>query len=165
MIESPLQIIERIAKDSDRSLAVVFFLFFARFEYVLKRAGWVTVGPEAKADWDKYGRQHADLLTRNTEVRFQNAVAYLKQRPPEKQIVGSSGLAWASDQYSAAFDLARVLTLVCRIRNNLFHGGKFSSGPVPDASRDKDLLEAALIVMQGCLDFEAQLSADFIMDL
>jgi hypothetical protein len=53
-IMSPIASIEKIARSEDRARAIVFFLFFARFEYALKRAGFVrTQGAkaDAMADW------------------------------------------------------------------------------------------------------------------
>jgi len=41
MSHSALNAIQQIVKSEDRALAYQFFLFFSRFEYALKRAGFV----------------------------------------------------------------------------------------------------------------------------
>jgi hypothetical protein len=83
---SPIVAIEQILRSEDRARSIVFFLFFARFEYALKRAGFVrTQGAKADAlaDWTKYARSDvASLLTENNEERFQEAVALLQSEPP-----------------------------------------------------------------------------------
>lgn len=162
MILSPLQAAERIAKSEDRLRAYIFFLFFSRFEYALKRAGFVGASDEAKADWEKVARQYPRLLAELTDGRFRAAIDYLRDSPPKKQIVSNGRLAWETDRYTGLFDIGRVLTLVCRIRNNLFHGGKFPEGPEDDTSRDRELLDAGLTVLQACLDADEHLRRYFL---
>ena len=153
---SPIASIEQIARSEDRARAIVFFLFFARFEYALKRVGFFTRGKgEVKADWQKYAGSVADLVTENNEERFRAAVDLLKSKPPKKQVVSDGRLDW-SDDNDTSFNLARIFVLVRRVRNNLFHGGKFQKGPEADISRDQELLvwssargEATVIVDLG----------------
>lgn len=165
MSESPLQAIESIVNNEDRKPAIVFFLFFARFEYALKRVGFVLRSKDAKTDWMAFGRLHSDLLEKSKEERLREAVAYLQNSPPKKQIVSRGGLQWMPDCYIGRWDLVRILTLVCRIRNNLFHGGKFPEGPEDDVSRDTKLLDAGVIIMQACLDSDDHLRHFFLEEL
>ena len=162
---SPITSIEEIARSEDRARAIVFFLFFARFEYALKRAGFTCKGEVAMADWTKYARSIASLLTENNEERFKGAVALFQSEPPKKQVVSGGRLSWRADHETGSFDLVRVLLLVCRVRNNLFHGGKFPEGPEADISRDEKLLDAGIAIMQGCLDFDEHLRHCFLEDL
>jgi hypothetical protein len=162
---SPIALIEKIARSEDRARAIVFFLFFARFEYALKRAGFTSKREEAMADWKKYARSVASLLTENNEERFKEAVALLQSEPPKKQFVLGGRLSWRADHDTGSFDLARIFVLVCRVRNNLFHGGKFPEGPEADISRDQKLLDAGIVIMQGCLDFDERLRHSFLEDL
>ena len=162
MSTSCRQAIEQIAQREDRALAIVFFLFFSRFEYALKRAGFVRGLDDAQADWAEYGRRHVTLLQADQDDSFRQAVDYLRQSPPKKQVVTNGILAWNADRYTADFDLGRVLTLVCRTRNNLFHGGKFPKGHEPDISRDRHLLEVGLTIMQACLDHDETLRHIFL---
>jgi hypothetical protein len=162
---SPIVAIEQIARSEDRARAIVFFLFFARFEYALKRAGFTSKKEEAMADWTKYAGSFTNLLTENNEERFKGAIALLQSEPPKKQVVSGGRLAWSADNYTGSFDLARIFVLVCRVRNNLFHGGKFPEGPEADISRDQKLLDAGIVIMQGCLDFDEHLRHYFLEDL
>ena len=162
---SPTLAIERIRKSEDRAQAIVFFLFFSRLEYALKRMGFAGESGEARADWQKYAQEHPDLLGKTKDERLKQAVAHLKESPPKKQIVSNGHLDWADDHFTGIFDLTRVLTLICRIRNNLFHGGKFTCGEELDISRDRKLLDAGLTIMQALLDQDNQLRHLFMEKL
>jgi hypothetical protein len=82
-----------------------------------------------------------------------NAVAKkYNETSPKKQQVKSGLLVWGPDNYTGAFDLARAFCLVRRVRNNLFHGGKFPEGREEDVSRDQELLNAGIEIMQACQD-------------
>jgi hypothetical protein len=165
---SPIESIECIARSEDRERAIIFFLFFARFEYALKRARFTRKNEgEAEADWDQYASSGAvaNLVEKNNEERFKAAVALLKAEPPKKQFVNNGVLAWGPDGYKGPFNLARIFCLVRRVRNNLFHGGKFPEGPENDISRDQKLLGASIVVLQACLDFDEDLRHRFLEQL
>ncbi|MCK9420813.1 MAG: hypothetical protein M0R70_15765 [Nitrospirae bacterium] len=164
-MNSPLQAIESIAKSKDRARTIIFFLFFSRFEYALKRAGYVTNTEEAKADWQKYARKNIELLENNKEEPVNKAIALLTNLPPKKQILSKGQLGWSVDHFNGVFGLGRLFTLLCRIRNNLFHGGKFPEGPEEDISRDRDLIDAGITIMQACLDADEMLRQSFVEDL
>lgn len=164
-MNSPVEVIEKIAKSEDRSLAIIFFLFFSRFEYALKRAGYVATGEEAKPDWTRYALKHARLLISCNNPRFINAVDLIRNFSPKKQKNSDGRLTWESDHFSQPFDCARLVTLTCRIRNNLFHGGKFPEGPENDISRDRDLVSAGLTVLQTFLEFDGFLRNIFLEEL
>jgi hypothetical protein len=89
----------------------------------------------------------------------------LRFTPPMKQFVSDGGLEFRPDRYTGSFDLARIFELVRRVRNNLFHGGKFQNGPEKDASRDQELLDAGITIMQACLDFDTNLRHWFLEGL
>jgi hypothetical protein len=73
---SPIVAIEQIARSEDRARAIVFFLFFARFEYALKRAGFTSKKEEAIADWTKYARSFTNLLTKTTRSDLREPSPY-----------------------------------------------------------------------------------------
>jgi len=181
-----LSLIERIAKSANRKRAVVFFLFFARFEYALKEAGFVKQrsnraaehgaphhagagvrqSKDAEVDWRKYSEHCAALLTNYKKLRFQKAIEYLRKKPPKKQIVSGDRLDWTDDSFTGTWDMDRVLTLVRRVRNNLFHGGKrLVEHPEEAVSRDTKLLNAGLAVMEACLDWDTNLNSVFLEEL
>ena len=123
------------------------------------------VGDDAKADWTAFAQAHPTVLSSNCDPRFVNAVKFIRESPPKKQKVKVGRLVWESDSFTQAFDAGRLLILVCRIRNNLFHGGKFPEEPEEDVSRDRALLEAGLCVMQAFVDADHDVRTIFLEDL
>jgi hypothetical protein len=161
-----LDVVHQIAKSEDGALACRFFLFFSRFEYALKRTGFVLNKPRsdgAIADWPRFAQENASLIDTNGSVQFKDAVAYIESHPPKRQVLSDGRLDMVGDNYSGPFDLKRLLLLVGRIRNNLFHGGKFSGGLENDF-RDRQLLESAIAVLKVCLESHDRLKKNFLED-
>jgi hypothetical protein len=136
--------------ESEVSLVLEFLFTFSRFEYALKRAGYRGQdGEAAKAEWDRFendltalsGDELAPVLARGE---------YILTTPPKKQVAHGGGLGW-EDSAPTASRIKTVLIYVCRVRNNLFHGGKFPEGPVHDVARDRDLLRAGISVLRALL--------------
>jgi hypothetical protein len=141
----------------NRELIVKFFLCFARAEYSLKRAGYVR-GDEHRvdADWDKFASAMQHRFNPNASKELSSAVKYLLGNPPKKQILKDSALDWANSGCGSNNDLTCLLVLVRRVRNNLFHGGKFPLRPIPEVSRNETLLHHSLVILEAAL----QLSPD-----
>jgi hypothetical protein len=110
------------------ALSIEFFKEFARTEYALKAAGWLRTGPkrDAHPDWDRFAREVGERLIKVLEEGGGEAVTYLTQNPPKKQIVDDDGLAWEQSELADHPEGQRLLIFLRRIRNNLFHGGKFN---------------------------------------
>ena len=80
MTHSALDVIQQIVKSEDRALALEFFLFFSRFEYALKRAGFVQANCKGEvygADWNCFAHKMAALLRTHTDDYFKTSVAYI----------------------------------------------------------------------------------------
>ena len=145
-----------------------FLLFFARFEYAMKRAGFLK-GDEkkAEADWDKLAVDLRATFGTSTSVKFNEAVEYLCKHPPKKQIVIEGKLDWAAARQDQSESKSQyVLRLVRSVRNNLFHGGKFPepTGPIAESARDRELLKHSLSVLTGCVGLEPRLQPWFKVD-
>jgi hypothetical protein len=54
-----------------------------------------------------------------------------------------------------------LLVAIRRARNNLFHGGKYSTGFEADISRDQALLEESRWVLHRALEASAQVQVYF----
>src|SRR6266699_1578234 len=134
-------------------LLLEFFLVFSRLEYAMKAAGWIkTDGGTAEPDWPRLidELQHEDEAV---TAALPAAGQYLLEAPPKKQIRNAAGvLDWSEvrcdDQHRR---LSCLLWSVKRVRNNLFHGGKFEL--LPDLSdRNRRLVEGSLKVIEVLLD-------------
>lgn len=134
----------------DEKLVLVFLYAFSRFEYALKRSGYHGQdGKVAQADWDRF----ENALTGLPPADLAPVLAlgdYTLAKPPKKQVVKGGGLNW-EDSAPTASEIKTLIIYVRRIRNNLFHGGKFPEGHVHDVARDTDLLRSGVSVLKALL--------------
>jgi hypothetical protein len=137
-----------------------FFILFSRFEYALKRAGFVTANAEPA--WDDFAKKHRKDFEPDKTAALKSACAFFETHPPRKQTCVGGSLSW-SRQLKRANEpqLVWLLCMVRRVRNNLFHGGKY---PVPhdtEPSRDMGLLKHAITVLDACLVLDDTVESHF----
>ena len=83
------KLIWSLTGDNDE-LVLRFFATFSRFEYALKRAGFVRsdVYNNALADWQRFVRKKGNaLLDDTTDREFIEAKSFSLREPPQKQVV------------------------------------------------------------------------------
>jgi hypothetical protein len=154
------QFLTNVALDHD--LLLEFFLTFARFEFALKASRFVG-GDLRRAwpNWDSFGRS-IDLDTARLDPNCAAAVDYFSLHPPWQQVVTTNGLAWDSTVSFATLDrMELVLELVRRVRNNLFHGGKFNDDAHSGPGRNDLLLRHSLAVLHRCLELSPSVAANY----
>lgn len=82
--------------DIERELVMNFFITFSRFEYALKRAGYIHNREDAQANWEKFLKVHKSKFLADCQTNeLRNAVDYLKSHPPKKQVykqIGDKGI-------------------------------------------------------------------------
>ncbi|MEW6325604.1 MAG: hypothetical protein AB1515_09495, partial [Nitrospirota bacterium] len=125
----------------NRELLLEFFLTFARFEFALKQAGFLKQSsrerPDAKPDWDSFAQELRGVFQSSGNPQLLQACDHLLLNPPWREVVINGATGWDSsaedDQLS---EVEQLLRYVRRVRNNLFHGGKFTSSPMPDLGRN-----------------------------
>lgn len=134
------------------ALAVQMFRQFSRFEYALKAAGHHPKGGDAQADWTDFAAviSHAFQDRLGADVGLREAVDYLMGHPPKKQRVVANRLVWKTVPAGGAGPTDDLLIYVRRVRNNLFHGGKYSRGWI-DPERSEPLIRHSLTVLEACL--------------
>jgi hypothetical protein len=108
-------------------LVLEFFLVFSRFEYAMKAAGWTRPDrTAAEPDWQRLIRE---IQTENHAVAapIVEAGQYLLLAPPKQQVRRpDGGIGWSEVECNHIPEqVACLLRSVKRVRNNLFHGGKF----------------------------------------
>jgi len=156
--------IQRIANSDDRQLAWQFFVFFSRMEYALKRTRrYLKNVANAEPNWDRFGSDHDERFSGLLSLPLTQAVRYFEANPPRKQIQVDGSMAWSEPRSRRANErlLPWLLLAIRTVRNNLFHGGKFPLIPMPDPSRDRDLLVHALTVLNAALELDDEVRSNF----
>ena|ERR1017187_9715287 len=144
-----------------RKLVFDFFWKFSAFECALKRGDYLRENREyADADWAKFGSDIDSRFSMVPSPGFQEAVAKIKRLSPQRQVNRGVRLAWEPVQKrDKDSEAAYILTLLKTVRNNLFHGGKYRDGSViSEVARDRELLQAALTVLDGCFDLHPDIN-------
>lgn len=163
----------RPLEEADLNLDLItrFFLVFSRFEYALKRAGYVRSNEDgyAEADWAAFGRSVRRLYNRDRSPALSEATEYLLSNPPKRQAVGAARtLVWEDlERREEQTDIGWLLVIVRTVRNNLFHGGKYPMpyGYLQEPARDATLLKHTLTVLEACLGWERNVRNHFTASL
>jgi len=136
-----------------QDLTLRFFAVFSRFEYALKRAGYVdkSVASRVTADWESFARDVVSTLEPSRVSRLLASCGYLQSHPPKKQVWKNDRLQWVGRGLNAGSALGEALRSVRTVRNNVFHGGKFPEGPIEEPLRDEQLVRDCLVVLEGLL--------------
>ena len=136
--------------DALDALATELFRTFSRVEYALKASGYNTGDGDATANWTMFAKEPAveALVAAPQDPAMQAAIAFIFGAPPKKQVVENGLLAWKVVEPATNSQADRLLIYVRRVRNNLFHGGKFN-GHWFEPERSRPLLEHSLVVLQA----------------
>ena len=135
------------------SLGYDLFREFARMEYALKAAGFLKrPDGNAEANWADFAAKihTAFEVKRQRDSALRDAVDGLLAAPPMKQVVTNGVLGWSTTPPQAALQTDLLLNYVRRVRNNLFHGGKFN-GAWFAPERADFLIPKCLVVLEACL--------------
>jgi hypothetical protein len=99
-------------------------------------------------EWDRFGQEAKEAFATHGSDELREAIKYLKDNPPKKQILNSEGnLDWRLPD-GINEDIKSLIDAVKRVRNNLFHGSKY---PI-DLERDISLINHATIVLKHLLE-------------
>lgn len=141
------QMIERVALPQEHQDLVCRFLrVFSRFEASLKSAGYARQdGDRLIVEWRRFALEagaQIQLPVVQLEVLVRN--------PPGRQRVLNHQLEFVAEQVPAEARADWVLEMVYRVRNNLFHGGKWPPRP----ERDGPLLQSRLVALGFFVDLD-----------
>jgi hypothetical protein len=157
--------VERWLRDAhlDKDLVLEFFFVFSRFEYALKRAGYLMrSSSRAEPAWDRFGQDIQLVYDPNGASKLDRAVKYLLTHPPRRQIKSHGRLGWSDDgERGGLTEVQWLLRLVRRVRNNLFHGGKYPGGTVEEPARNTELLRNGLTLLIACHDAAPEVKRKF----
>lgn len=82
-----------------------------------------------------------------------NCCEHLRRNPPRKQVLRQGQMAWSESRDAALSEIEQLLVDIRRVRNNLFHGGKFPNpdGRVAEVARNEQLLKDSLAALNEIL--------------
>jgi len=131
----------------DRELVFKFFIAFSLVEKALKQTSFRRVDPggDVHPNWEVFSQTIDGNVNYQANPQLATAVAYLLQHPPGKQVWRNNQLAFEQTQRPPGLsDTEWLSLLVRRVRNNLFHGSKFSF----DRHRDTLLIQFSLVILE-----------------
>lgn len=108
--------------------AYKLFSRFSRLEYALKASVYYKTDDKkfVKTDWNKFILKNKDKLQKCiSEESVAQSVNIILEKPPKKQRLCDGKIEWVHVDASQGSDLKNLICYIRRIRNNLFHGGKF----------------------------------------
>jgi hypothetical protein len=133
---------------ADRDLVLCFIGVFSRLEYCLKVTRFRQRGDgEARADWSAFVQAAEARFNPEESKELAEAYEYLTGSPPRLLEVKNGDVLWADYVERGASRVDEVVWIVKRIRNNLFHGGKFAYDPSSNPERENKLLLSATILL------------------
>ena len=145
-----------------------FFIVFARFECAMKNnTNYVDVRyNRVYVNWDRFTMAISERFNQDTSEQLNSAVNYILENPPKFQSIQNENTVWVRRNIPENTPITNQLGLHIRtIRNNLFHGGKFSGVYEPDVSRNYRLIDSSLIILNNWLDIEEDLKIEFLKDI
>ncbi len=131
-------------------LAFDFFKLFSRFEYALKASGYYKNEKTAKPNWERFAEDTNHIFDTMRDSDLKNAVDFLLTYPPQKQFIIDGKVKYQEEKIEGT-TAKKLITYIKRVRNNLFHGGKFN-GEWFDPERSKPLITNSIVVLEACLE-------------
>ncbi|WP_230432447.1 hypothetical protein [Plesiomonas shigelloides] len=132
-------------------LATEFFKVFSRSEYALKAAGFHNGDGNAMANWATFAEAVEVLIQEPNNKQLHDAIEFIFQNPPKKQMILNDKICWSNVHPNRKLMADNLLVYVCRVRNNLFHGGKFN-GHWFEPERSEQLIKNSLIILNACIN-------------
>ena len=157
-----IYILENMSQQYVTPLVSNFFFTFARMEYALKATGRFKRNcHNAEADWTKLAKDICNSFNKNAKAELKEAVEYYLSSPPMKQVINNNQLEWDNTLPDYTSELDLILSLINRVRNNLFHGGKFRDRYLAEDERSEQLIRHGLTIMNHCLILASDLNEAF----
>jgi len=129
-------------------------------EYALKAASFNCGDGNANANWTDFATNIDKCLLSLNELNLKRSVQYILNNPPKKQIIKNGLIQWSSATPSYHNQTDLLLLYVRRVRNNLFHGGKFNNNWF-DYERSEELLLCSIIVLEAALNINLKVKSAY----
>ncbi|MEN5088583.1 hypothetical protein ABE426_19120 [Sphingobacterium faecium] len=143
---------------------IEFFITFSRFEFALIASGKVKGRNYAMADWTTFAneiQQQYDETVKNEESQV--AVNYILGNPPSFLANDVGHVQWKIKNFEeGTLEIIKLCEFIKSIRNNLFHGSKFTFQAHNNRERDFKLVESALIILNHLLSLDEVIKERFL---
>jgi hypothetical protein len=133
----------------DQALVLEFFMKFSRFEFALKLTGFAR-GNENYVEpaWRRFMQHISNSFDKNHTRELEKACEYFLVNPPHQQVLIGNTLGWNRNiPNNTNSEPELIIELVKRVRNNLFHDGKYNAEIHEETARSEELLRNALIIL------------------
>jgi len=139
-----------------------FIATFSRLEYALKASGeFLRNTKDAEADWIAFASNIESKVNNSTNCPLKKSIDYILNNPPKKQINENGVIKWKRVDPNQRNKTKNLIMYICRIRNNLFHGGKFAHGDLEEFDRDFSLVKSALLILKEIVNFNEKVRSAF----
>ncbi len=140
-----------------------FFTLFARFEYAMKASGIrkASKSGAVEAAWTQLAEDIGTDLMAMPDKSVQEACAYLLKEPPKRHDLEGDRLVWSAVPASQGSDAKDLFVYICRVRNSLFHGGKFRGQYLTDPERSSQLIKSSTTILGAVLQLRSKLDEAF----
>jgi hypothetical protein len=146
----------------DLKLTADFFFCFARFEYAIKICGYHNQSGDIKPDWTRFAEHMKPIFENPKSDSLSKAIQYYVDYPPKKQTVTDGDIQWKDSPINTGTTASKMMIYIRRVRNNLFHGGKFKGSYLADPERSEDLMRYALTMLDACLSNDDDLTQAYL---
>lgn len=131
----------------ERELVCEFFATFSRLEFSLKELGYSrnergVISPA----WRRFSVGVAENVHIEPGSDLSRAIDFLCNEPPLVQV---NAREWEFRDLHGEREVEKAIDAACRVRHNLFHGGKHTPHSPP--RRDQRLVESAQTVLLACI--------------
>ena len=146
-----------------QELACEFLAVFSRFEYALKSTAYALGGANhVTPDWDLFGRHIDERFRASSNEKIADAIDFLLKHSPRKQVLVDGRIRLRDCPPDRNLPQAvQVLLMVRRVRNNLFHGGKYLPDGETEAGRNECLVSCSMQVLKYCLDMVPEVRVSY----
>lgn len=140
------------------ALAFRFFKLFAQYEYALKVMAYANAGKQkqAEVDWDRFANEVGVAVMNIDEPEIIQARQYILDHPPKRQVWVNGAVDWEAIPNNERSPQI-LFSHIRRVRNNLYHGGKFN-GRWIDPDRSHELISNSLLLLQTLVSHDVRLS-------
>lgn len=132
-------------------LAGKLFHVFSRTEYALKATGYNNGDGAAEANWRTFALAVEGLIANPASHELEEAINFFFNAPPKRQVIVGGVIQWEVSEPTTNSQADKLLIYVRRVRNNLFHGGKFN-GHWFEPERSAPLLRHSLTILTACVE-------------